>query len=194
MPVSIDGTGIVRSSSSVAFSLTKIVSNAGRYTRQVYTQVDSTSFSSITTSWQLGPSFTDVGDFRAGSLVKLFYHMPVRNDDSSWGGLYIEPQYRINSGAWLSLGSSGYGAAMTLATGDIEHYNNMILIDPAQTSTFTIGFRFYVRTYSGTNGRINVDHDVNLISGTATLATGNNGLQHYAHIIVEEMAILRGDS
>jgi hypothetical protein len=119
--------------------------------------------------------------------------MPCRNDDSGWGGLYFEPQYRINSGTWISLGSCGYTAVMTSAGADIGFYSNTILLDLAQTDTFTLGIRFYVKTYSGTTGSVNSGNELTTVSGTATLATGTNGTQHYAHIILEELALLRGD-
>lgn len=178
-----------------ALDIDKIASNAGRYIRQVYAQVDTTSFTSIGTSWTLGPSFANTTGFKAGSLVRLDYHMPCRNDSTSWGGLYIEPQISYNAGMnWFSLGSSGYdGNVMNNASADIASYFNSILIDPGQTSDFGVQVRFYVKSYDGT-AYINYSHDINLVSGTATALTGNNFNQHYSKIIVEELAILRGSS
>lgn len=162
----------------------------GRYTRQIYTQVDTNTYN-FSTSWALGPSFTDISNFKPYSLIKMTFHSPNRNDSTSWGGLYLEPQIRFNQGTWQSLGSSGYdGNIMHLNSADISSYNQTILIDPGQTSTFSVGFRFYCRSYDGTS-TINGSHDLNSVSGTASIMSGANGNQHYFHIIVEELALIK---
>lgn len=159
----------------------------GYYVRKMITQVDTTS-RTATTSWVLGPEFANIPDFQAGSLIRLSYHVPMRNDSGSWGGGYIEPQVRFNLGTYQSLGSSGYdGGVMNVGGADIGSYFQSILINPGQTSTFSTQFRFYFRSYDGTI-QWNQSHDINAISGTASLMSGDNGLQHYAHIIVEEIA------
>lgn len=158
----------------------------GYYVRKILTQVD-TANRSATTSWVLGPEFANIPDFQAGSLIKLSYHVPARNDASGWGGLYVEPQVRFNFGTYQSLGSSGHDAVMHLGNADIASYFQSILIDPGQTSTFSTQFRFYFRSYDGTV-LWNQSHDINLLSGTASLMSGDNGNQHYMHIIVEEIA------
>ena len=159
----------------------------GYYVRKMITQVDTAS-RTATTSWVLGPEFANIPDFQAGSLIRLSYQVPMRNDSTSWGGGYIEPQVRFNLGTYQSLGSGGYdGGVMNLGNAAIGSYMNSILINPGQTSTFSTQFRFYFRSYDGTI-QWNQSHDINLISGTASLMSGDNGLQHYAHIIVEEIA------
>jgi hypothetical protein len=142
------------------------------------------------TGWTHGPIFPAIHDFKAGSLIKLSYHIPMRNDSVSWGGGYIEPQISFNGGAtWNSLGSSGFdGGVMQNTAPSIGSYFNSLLIDPQQSSSFSIMVRFFFRSYDGTV-MINQSHDINNISGTATLMTGMNGIQHYAKIIVEELAL-----
>lgn len=177
---------------NAALDINKIATNAGRYTRQVYTQVNSTSYS-FSTTWAVGPTFPVVNGFKAGSLVKITYGMPTRNDSTSWGGGYIEPQININGTGWQSLGSSGYDAGVMGMAALIGSYSQSILIDPGMSTDFSLEIRFYARSYDGTLN-INGSNEINVRSGTATLMSGNNGLQHYAHVIVEELAILRGNS
>lgn len=142
----------------------------------------------VTTAWAIGPTFTNITGFKAGSKVKLTYTVPCRNDDAGWGGMYIEPQVSFNGGAsWNSLGSSGYdGNVMVLNGGGIGTYTNVILIDPGMAADFSVQVRFYYKTYSGT-GYVNSQHDLTAVSGSAPLMSGINGSQHYTKIIVEEV-------
>ncbi len=150
------------------------------------TQVDSTTRNHSTT-WGLGPTFSVVQGFRAGSKVRLTYHVPMRNHSSSWGGGYIEPQIRINGGTWQSLGSSGYdGGVMTLGADAIGSYNNTLLIDPAQTADFSVQARLYYKSYDGTV-IVNGSNNINNISGSASLMSGVNGMQHYTNVSIEEV-------
>lgn len=191
MTISISGAGLITNSSSAksidTYEMTK--SPGGRYPRKVYAQTDSATYS-FTTTWSVGPTFADIGDFKAGSYVLIDYHMPCRNDSASWGGIYIEPQVRFNSGVWQSLGSSGYdGGVMNSSSDSIGSYRNAILVDPGQSATFSVGVRFVCRSYDGT-ALINGSHEVNALSGTATLMSGTNGLQHYSKVIVQELALV----
>ena len=163
----------------------------GYYSRQTITQVDTTSRSSVSTAWTLGPTFSTITDLQPNSLLLLTFYVPTRNDSTSWGGGYIEPQVSFNSGTWQSLGSCGHDAGvMRLRNATIGNFYNTILLDPAQSSTFTAQFRFYFRSYDGTIGWNNgINHDINVVSGTAPIMSGNNGLQHYMHLIVEELAV-----
>lgn len=167
------------------------LATGGRYLRQVFAQADSAAYS-FSTAWALGPVFDVITGVKAGSLLKVFYHAPFRNDSTSWGGAYTELQFSVNGGAWKSLGSSGYdGGVMKNAAAAIGAYNNSILVDPGQTADFSIQFRLYCKSFDGT-AQLNANHDINNISGTATLEVGAQGTQHYAHIIVEELATLKG--
>ena len=174
---------------AAALNLEKIATNVGRYTRQALVDTNSTGYT-FSTTYTLGPTFVNMTGFKAGSLVRLFYHFPMRNDSTSWGGGYIEPQVSISGGTWQSLGSCGYDAAvMNQGNAAIGTFNNSILLDLSPSSDFSVQFRFYFKSYDGSL-LLNHSHDVNGISSTATLMPGNNGLQHYAHIIVEELATL----
>ena len=143
---------------------------------------------SVTTTWTQGPSFNTITGFKASSLVKISYIIPSRNDFSGWGGLFIEPQISFDDGSiWKSLGSSGFdGGIMHENSASVGSYTNTLLIDPAQTTNFSVKIRFYFRSYQGTTF-INNSNGINTISGTATIMSGTNGAQHYTKVIVEEV-------
>ena len=174
-----------------------------RYIRQIVTQYDDQNYSAGTSWVQVLNRFTNIPDFSVGSLVKLSYHVPCRNDSGGWGGAFLEPQISYNGGAkWWSLGSSGYDAVMNYGGGaagyDIGSYFQSILIDPYLSGVsagagFGVQIRFYALAYDGTT-LINTSHSINAISGTAVLDPSINGVQHYAHIIVEELALLSGSA
>lgn len=188
------GTLIIDRVENVANSTAMVMNNVsltGRYRRQIYSQVDTLNWSA-TTTWALGPTFAQVSGFQPGSVIRLDYQIPTRNDSTSWGGGYIEPQVRFDDEPWQSLGSCGHDAGvMSLGYACIASYQQTIFIDPARSSPFAVQFRFYFRAYESTIGLNNaLGHDINLTSGTATIMPGNNGLQHYTHIIVQELALL----
>lgn len=161
----------------------------GMTVKRIVSQVDTATYSA-TTTWVAGPQFAQLTGFTPNSLIKLTYAFPMRNDHNTtqWGGAYLEPQIKINGGSWQSLGSTGYdGSVMNYAGNAIGTYTNVLMINPGQTSTYSVQFRFYFRAYDSTSV-INGSHDLNVISGTATLMSGENGLQHFAHIIVEEIS------
>jgi hypothetical protein len=180
--------GISTTGGTEKVSITKLSSD-GFYTRNILTQIDTVSRTSGT-GYTLGPTFDNIS-CAGGSLIKMMYHVPMRNDSGSWGGIYIEPQVSFNDGAYQSLGTTGH-EMMTTATGEIMTYRNEILITPSITTDFTVKFRFYFRAFDSTVGWNNgINHDINANPvGNATLMSGNNGLQHFMHIIVEEFARL----
>lgn len=163
----------------------------GYYVRQAVVQVYSTGWT-VGNSWALAMTFDSLPTFKAGSLIEMDYLFPCRNDDAGWGGMYIEPQVSFNGGStWSSLGSSGYdGGIMHSGSADIGSYYNSMTIDPAQASDFTPRFRFYMKSYSSTSSINNggSSNDINNISGTAAILSGNNGLQHFGRINVREIA------
>jgi hypothetical protein len=164
----------------------------GRTIRRIIIQSDTARYAS--TNWMIGPRFPTITGFKAGSLVRIFYHIPGRNDGGNWGGGYIEPQISYNDGiSYVSLGSCGhdggvmnYGGASNANSFDIGSYNNTLLIDPQLQTDFSVTIRFYIAPYNSTYV-VNGDNAINNISGTAPLATGVNGNQHYSHVIVEEL-------
>lgn len=176
----------LQNTSGVSSMSTEKITGGGYYMRQVQAQVDINGYS-FTTSWSLGPAFTGLTGCLANSLIHIEYHMPCRNDSTSWGGLYIEPQVQLG-GTWYSAGSSGYdGNIMNNASADIGSYFNSILLNPGIATTYSIGVRFYGKAYDGTS-YINSSHDINSVSGTATNLTGTNFIQHYSKIIIKELA------
>lgn len=188
----VKGSTLQNAAGATAIDVTKLSATASRYTRQSYVQVDTTDRSS-STSWTIGTEMPEIGGFKGGSLVKVYYNYPCRNDSTGWGGIYFEPQIRFNTGTWQSLGSRGYDAVMNNGSADISYTSNTMLIDPGLATDFSVQLRFYFRSYDGTVGVNNSQgHDINGVSGTATIMSGNNGNQHYGHWIVEELAIFRG--
>lgn len=170
--------------------ITDSMSMTGRYRRQVISQVDTTG-RTASSSWVLGPTFATLSGFQAGSILKLFYHVPLRHDSTSWGGAYIEPQISFDSGStWWSLGCSGYDGVMSNGYANIASYRNELYIDPGQSSTFSATFQFYFRAYTAGTLYWNGSHDVNNVSNTATIMSGDSGLQHWMHLIVHEYALL----
>jgi hypothetical protein len=163
------------------------IDSDSRYLRHIYSQYNSTSYTM--TGWINGPSFPATHTFKGNSLILLYYYSPNRNNINNWGGMYLEPQVQFDGGSWQSLGSSGYDGAIMIYDHDaIASYDNHILINPNISTNFTAGFRFNARDYNGTS-YINGSHSINSRSGTAPLMSGNNGNQHYFHIIVEEYAL-----
>jgi hypothetical protein len=183
-------TDIIRNTTNTTSMVLANVSLTGRYKRQIYTQVDTLARSTPAATWTLGPTFEPVPDFQPGSVIRLDYFVPMRNDYTGWGGGYIEPQVRFNELSWQSLGSTGYDVVMKNGTAMIASYSNTIFIDPGQTAPFSTQFRFYYRAYDSGPLQWNQSHDINTVSGTASIMPGNNGNQHYAHIIVQELATL----
>jgi len=189
-------TTLSDTSGNTAVDVAKVAGNAARYVRQAYVQNDATN-RSFSTSWSLGATFTNVTGFKVGSLLEVSYYIPLRNDSTAWGGVYIEPQITFDNGStWLSCGSSRYNGVMEYGQ-SIHYYDRNLLIDPSLesvTSDFQFNIRFYMRAYDGTTTSV-TNNAINAVSGTATAsATGKNYNQHYASIIVRELALLRGDS
>lgn len=179
---------------NVAIDIDKMAAaSTPRYSRRIINLIDTTDRSSGTT-WTLGYDSGNISGFKAGSVLKISYMYPARNESSSWGGLYFEPQIRYNNGVWQSLGSRGYDAVMnTNSGGNIRYTDNVMYVDPAQSADYYIAIRFYFKSYDGTVGLNNSQgHNINAISGTAPLMAGNNGNQHYGNWIIEELALLKG--
>jgi hypothetical protein len=155
--------------------------------RRIITHIDTNNYST-TTAWAQGPVFPNITGLKAQSFLKLSMHTPMRNDSTSWGGGYIEPQISYNNGtSWISLGSSGYdGGVMSSGSSDIGSYYQQFLIYPQTTTDYTFRVRIMFASYDGTV-LINQNHNINTISGTASLVSGTTSPnQHYCKIIVEE--------
>lgn len=173
-------------SPTVQTALVGRVSKLENLLNEVYVDAASRTFS---TSWSLGPTTPVYDNLNPLSRLKLFYQWPGRNDEVAWGGVYIEPQvcFKVDGvwGSWQSLGSSGY-ELMVNSVAEILTYSNTLFINPEINSVYSVQFRWYAKSYQGT-AQLNLAHDINAISGTATLMAGANGTQHYFHAIVEEV-------
>lgn len=160
----------------------------GYFKRQIISMTEAVP-RTATNTWALGPTFPVIPDFKKDSLILLYYCIPMRNDHTSWGGGYIEPQIRFNEGAWKSLGSSGFdGGCMSAGTyNDIGSYRQEILLTPTQLEDYSLQLRFY---YSSHEGTVNIfgQNNINNISGTAPLLEGNVGLQHATNVVITEYA------
>ena len=183
---------------------------AGRYIRQIVSQVDTKSvdaaafpqWATATTAttadkWQKVFEFPNIPNFAAGSVVRLYYHVPTRKDIASWGTWFLEPQISYNGGStWASLGGAGFdGGGAIYGYASIGVYRNTILIDPQQSTGFGVQIRILAIPYeTGVNQGLGAyGTAINTISGTAALdTTGINAQQHHTHIIVEELALVRG--
>ena len=191
--------------------------NAGRYTRQLVRLVDATTNTTNTTwvvgdaaalgvsvgnVWKLALNFPNIPGFIPSSLVRLHYYVPCRNQSSSgsWGGMYLEPQISYNGGVtWTSLGTCGYDGGVMTMKDSVSSFCNTILLDPQATTQFGVQIRIYAKPYRTdtliSGAWINQWTINNLASYPALAATAplaRDGQQHFAHIIVEELALVRG--
>lgn len=137
-------------------------------------------------------TFPTLTGFKAGSIIELSYHIPCRNDNEGWGGIFIEPQVRINTGAWFSLGGTGYDL-MYLQARYISSYFNSNMFDPNQSADFSLQFRFYAAPHDGAV-TINGSHAIGTRSDAAGVPdmNGDNSNQHYMNIKVQELTKLSG--
>jgi hypothetical protein len=160
-----------------------------RYIRKIVTIVNSTTYT-LSTSNNIWWTSSTYSGFKGNSLLKIYYMYPHRNDltasGAGWGGLFFEPQIKFDSDAWQSLGNRGFDI-MNTDDQEINKTSNQMFINPGKTTDFSVQIRFNAKSYFGV-GILNGSHDINNISGTASLMSGNNGLQHYGHWIIEELA------
>lgn len=176
------------SSGTQKFNL-ETVSLDGYYTRKITPQSNTTTYTTSTTrrNFTLGPTFPNIVGCKAGSLIHLHFYVPTRNNDEAWGGIFLEPQVRFNSGSWFSLGGTGYDIMLNSSRA-IQSYTNSVLFDPQQTVDFDIQFRFYWASYDGST-TINGSHSINSLNGDSPIDTNTtNANQHYLTIKVEELA------
>lgn len=190
MPAFIDVDIITTSQGLKAFDVKKFATLGGYSIRQVFLSTDTTTYNpAAAPTWIQGPISGVTPQFKAGSLIALTYNVPTYATDTGWGGMYLEPQIKLNAGVWQSLGSSGFSTVMSLADGAGQrgHYYNELTIDPAMTVDYTVQIRVMCAMYTGV-GVVNGNNSINSVSGTGTLMSGNNGIQHYSKFILEELA------
>ena len=97
----------------------------------------------------------------------MYLRVPARDNTTSWGGLYININVRVNGGTWYNLGNSGYdGGVMANSSNDIatsHHHKYLDFIGNAgvsASSTYTVQFEVTCRSYNGTT-TVNGSHDIN---------------------------------
>jgi hypothetical protein len=122
----------------------------------------------------------------AKANCNVYIHLPCRNDTTSWGGMFTRLYYRVNSGAWTSMGDSGYSAVMINNFYSIAYYANEFNLDFSSiTSSFTLGFLLQCAPY---NGGLEVITSNNIGGGTSTGVSSTNGVLNqygfYTKIIV----------
>ncbi|WP_457559028.1 hypothetical protein [Candidatus Harpocratesius sp.] len=127
---------------------------------KIYVEEDNTN-RTFGTNWADG-MILQTRTIHDGWDIKLHYELPTRNDDTGWGGGYTEVQYSINSGAWHSVGRSGYQLAMGSNAKEIRTDTRTVylqrseLTDAPATGDFDIQFKFRHRSYSG---RLEINED-----------------------------------
>jgi hypothetical protein len=179
-----------KSANSTALDLNDMPLDA-IYIRKFVTQHDPAS-RSTGTSWTLAYTFPTITDFQKNSKILFFYSIPLRNNSTSWGGCYLEPQVQFDGGSWQSMGSSGYDAVMYLGCSSIRTYRNKILLEPNINSNFSARFRIYYRSYDGTIEWSSDGRDNGEVSGTAPLLNSSVNNFFYATIQVKELAKING--
>lgn len=181
---------IIKDSSGTKKIDVATISLNGFVTRRILNQTTTESWSTSTTrrDFNLAHTFPTISGFKAGSLVNLSYHIPTRNNDTSWGGIFIEPQVQFNGGTWYSLGGTGYDLMYDSAKA-ISSYFNTVMFDPQQTEDFSICFRFYLAGHDGST-EINGSHSLGTRSNSSSYPdlSGDNSLQHYWSLKIEELA------
>jgi hypothetical protein len=188
-PVKVTNYGNVTfATDGVATTTTDAMIGAARHNKIVY--LKDTGTHSTGAGWSLGNTFSDVSGFKAGSKLRIYYMYPCRNDSVSWGGLYFEPQIRFNAGTWQSLGSQGFDGVMEQNHASLGYIENVMMVDPGQGSDYSVQIRYYFTLYDGTAVILNGSHDINNRLEGTPLISGDNGLQHYGHFIIEEFGDL----
>lgn len=123
---------------------------------QPYDSVLSSTTELDTTYREFGTSYGDgkiwqKRTYRAKTKLLVHLSIPSRNDSSAWGGGYLDFQYSLNGGAYVSLGSSGFDMNMCNSTiHTIDHDDWHFLLDLDQSAAYTLQFKCRHKSYDGT--------------------------------------------
>lgn len=152
----------------------------------IYREVFQTIVSSTSTSAIDLCIFQNVTGFSPNSKLELFYHVPTRNDSSSWGGIRIQPNISFDNGVtWKNLGNTGYENMISGTSSLIHYYSNTMLINPLKTEAYSVKIKLMFMSYDSTVS-VNGSHEINVdMAGMNTVAHADN-LQHFTHIILKE--------
>lgn len=169
---------------SGAFKLNRLVS-----------EYDSTTYATASQSSLVDLKiWSNYTGFKAGSKLEIYWHVPCRNDSTSWGGFIMELNISFDGGTtYYSLGGIGFDAVMESGAGsDIHYSNNLLWIDPNQASDYQVRLKFRYCSYDvGTLGvnEGSSSHYINWpISGYNSnyLTTNNSHLRHYMNYSIKE--------
>lgn len=116
---------------------------------EIYYAYDSTT-RTFGNTWADGKIW-DSYQFKGGSRVRLDWRVPMRNDNSSWGGGYVDIQYSYDDGStWNSIGNSGYDGPMALGGDIIVSMNGNFTFIETPQDDFSLKLKFRHRSYDGT--------------------------------------------
>ena len=160
--------------------------NQGRVIRQIFSHTDSSNRSSGS-SWTVGMT-TNAIPVQAQSDFLVYLYVPMRNDDSGWGGGYnrLEFRYRVGTGAWsgyYQLGQSGYSTVMNSNGADIGEYSNWFWIPLGLSGDGEIQLRHQFRSYSST---VTINQSNSLSAGDAI--GGVDRYQNYSKFLMVELS------
>ena len=152
----------------------------------IHSEVFQTTVTSTSASAKDLCIFQNVTGFSPNSKLELFYHVPTRNDSSSWGGIRIQPNISFDNGAtWENLGNTGYENMISEASDLIHYYSNTMVIDPVKTEEYSVKIKLMFMAYESTV-TVNGSHEINTNrTGMNTVAHADD-LHHFTHIILKE--------
>jgi hypothetical protein len=160
--------------------------------RNVYTQSNSTTFDSITTTYIDGPIFDPV-NIAANSKVKAYVYIPWRNSAVTglYGGMYVDVQFRVNknvgsyvANSWVSLGISGYH--MITNAEEMLQYTNELYLPFSIPTDFTLQFKYRVASYDST-ASIGIGHNQFAPGNVLLTEFGILNTQFYPKIMITEI-------
>lgn len=137
--------------------------------------------STSSTAWVEWPAagFTNHTGFTGGSSIYIEAWIPMRNDNTSWGGGYVDTNITFDNGvAWRSLGNHGYDGGVMFNTSSSIHGENITYLVTGTPSTdYSVKLRFMFKPYTnGSTLNINSSHDINHTSVTGFCPAGTDGI------------------
>ena len=119
-------------------------------------------------SWVDGGQQTPDWNIPKRAMLFVYYYSPTRGDVNSWGGMYTNLHYRLNSGGWQDCGHSGYVTRMRTNSYSISRHTGFAVFNLTdQTSDFTIGFKINHMTHDS-SGQVNDNGEAGGSSGDRT--------------------------
>ena len=103
--------------------------------RNIYVDINTTTRSTSSWTYYPLPDAWPTRTYRGGSRLHVFYAVPLRNDDSGWGGCYTKLYYKINNGTEYSLGDGGYTDVMTNGAQHIAVHHRTFFLDFSHNDT-----------------------------------------------------------